>query len=98
MKLLRGRIAIREDKRTQTTGSLWTPEGSDRDRVSHRGKVLAMGDPPLTRKGFEVPPDFAPGDEVIFHFEWNEKASTRDWVDGLPCVYVTQECVDAVVE
>jgi co-chaperonin GroES (HSP10) len=89
---LRGRVVVRENRRPSSI--LWTPGGAERERTSHRGTVLAIGPAMRTRKGREVPHDFAVGDEVYFCLEYLEKP--RSFPDDV--VVLAQEEVLAVVE
>ena len=115
LRLLRGRVAIREDLPT-SIGAIVLPGGyhqaHERDRRSHRGIVLAVGDPAVTRKGVEVPLGFGPGDVVHFVFDSapaygealrlgvggaTEAARKGVWPgDGMPCTWVAQEEVVGV--
>jgi co-chaperonin GroES (HSP10) len=101
---MRGQVVIRENLTSDTdqfthiiVPELGTWEERQGKRMSHRGTVLAMGAPALTRRDMEVPPGFSVGDEVVFHWTHLEKAWTRPWIDGHPAVWVPQACVDAVV-
>lgn len=106
-RLLRGRVVIREDMKADVdqythivVPDVWTCDDKDaiaRARSWHRGTVLAMGPPALTKRGVEVPFGFGVGDTVLFHFEHHERAATRPWVDGQDAVWCPQQCVDAVV-
>ena len=108
IRLLRGQVVIREDRKADTRHytQLIVPDVStahDKDAIArarkwHRGKVLAVGSPVLTRKGHEVPHGFGVGDDVLFHWEHYEAGFTRPWVDGELACWVPQMCVDAVVE
>lgn len=107
IRLLRGQVVIREDLRADTGEythliipdrfSPHNPDHAQESRTWHRGTVLAMGAPMLTKRGVEVPHGFAVGDEVIFHWAHHEKSWTREWVDGLPACWIPQAYVDAVV-
>lgn len=107
MRLLRGRVVIREDLKADQKRfpSLIVPDVTsyDRDSVAasrtyHRGRVLGMGPPALTKQGHEVPHGFTVGDEVLFHWVHNERGFTRPWEDGEPAAWIPQEAVDAVIE
>lgn len=108
MKVLRGRVIIREDYGAdyEQYSHIIVPTPSTKDdkdavaraRTWHRGKVLALGAPALTKKGVEVPHGFEVGDTVLFHWEHYEKGFTRPWTDGELACWVSQQCVDAVVE
>ncbi len=107
IRLLRGMVVIREDydDAKRQFPSIIVPDVSTRDdkdaiardRTSHRGTVLAMGAPAITKTGAEVPHGFSVGDSVVFHFEHYEKGWTRPWADGERAVWVPQVCVDGVV-
>jgi hypothetical protein len=95
---LRGQVVIRERK-IPASALIWGPEGNPRDVKSHRGVVIAMGEPAhLFPGGPEVPHGFVVGDEVVFHFNHLERAWTRPWVDGVDAVWVPQALVDGVIE
>lgn len=108
MRLLRGRVVVREDLKADTAQykHIVVPDVStqhDKDAIArartwHRGKVLQVGPPALTVDGVEVPQEFKEGDDVIFHFEHHEKSWTRPWSDGEPAIWVPQQAVDAVIE
>lgn len=108
MRVLRGRVIIREDLKADTRQytHIIAPDVSTKDdadavavaRTWHVGTVLAKGPPALTRKGVEVPHGFEVGDTVYFHWAHYEKGFTRVWEDGELACWVPQECVDAVVE
>lgn len=106
---LRGRVAISPIV-PQRTGHIWHPDSRpDTERAedkslgilaqsSHRGRVLAVGAPAL-RYGHELPHGFAVGDEVIFVFGSGGIEDTRKGYFGdVPCTWVTQEEVLAVVD
>lgn len=107
IRLLRGRVVIREDLKADTRQytSIIVPDVStshDKDAIArarkwHRGTVLAKGAPVLTCEGVEVPHGFEVGDDVLFHWEHYEAGFTRMWEDGEPACWVPQVCVDAVV-
>lgn len=108
IRLLRGQCVIREDLRADYrkyssifVPDVWTTDDKDavaRARTWHQGVVLALGAPVLTAGGAEVPPGYAVGDTVVFHWEHHEKAYTRPWVDGENACWIPQGCVDGVVE
>lgn len=109
IRLLRGQVVVRENYavHSQDYPHLVLPESRNgyddrhavaRGRTWHIGEVIAMGAPALTKKGAEVPHGFAVGDTVIFHWEHNEEQFTRPWTDGKLACWMTQRCVDAVVE
>lgn len=89
---LQGRIAIVE--LFERSPLIHRPDGYDltheRDRKSHRGRVVAMGSPAQTRSGVAIVPDFGVGDVVHFVFDklsdrvahegsWVEKARKGTW-------------------
>ena len=97
VRLLRGQVVIREER--HVSAHVWAPTPENpRDVKTHRGRVLAMGPPAVTRKGHEVPHGFKVGDIVQFHFNHRERDFTRPWTDGEDAVWVPQECVDGVWE
>lgn len=91
LKLLRGRVAVAEDKKLSEF--LWTPDENERKRRTHKGTVLAIGLPPRTKKGTEVPPDFKVGDTVWFVWSANESLRSFPGV-----AFLTQEEIIAVEE
>jgi co-chaperonin GroES (HSP10) len=102
IRLLRGRVAIREILPTKS-GRIVLPDDyhdkHERDRTSHRGLVLAMGPPARTASGAEVTPGFAPGDVVhfVFALHGTEASRVNTWpADGGRVVWVAQEEVTAV--
>ncbi len=106
IRLLRGMVVIREHTKADTEQfrNIIIPAVStqhDRHAVArarkwHRGTVLAMGPPALTKKGAEVPHDFKVGDVVYFHFVHHEEGFTRPWSDGELATWVPQSAIDAV--
>lgn len=102
IRLLRGRVAMREDR--SRSAILFTPDESESDRKYktkvHVGTVLGMGPPQLTKKGHEITPNYAPGDKVYFVFgrEMVEAGREIPWEDGLPCYIVAADEVIGVVE
>lgn len=104
LRLLRGRVAVREILETRTTSGLHLPDDyhdrHTRDRKSHRGTVLAMGAPALTAGGAEVEPGFVVGDVVHFVFALHgcEKSRVNTWTDGETVAWVAQEEIIAVEE
>jgi co-chaperonin GroES (HSP10) len=109
VRLLRGRVAIRPivDKQVGSilmpdTHGDWSRKGDRsqgvRTSASHRATVLGFGLPALEH-GHELPHGFVVGDEVLFTWHINEKWSDGQvWEDGEPCVFISQEMVNAVVE
>lgn len=105
MKLLRGRVLIREDMKAEyahlkiIVPDVFTTHDKDavaRSRKFHVGTVMQAGPPMLTKSGAEVPLDFTAGERVVFHFEHHEKGWTVDLGEG-PVVVVPQWCIDAVL-
>ena len=106
---LPGRVVVRE-LAPQKVGLVWLPDqhyDNKRDeeksrgklaRSSHSARVLAMGPPASTRIGAPIEPGFAVGDEVIYVYHANEAMRRREWVDGEPCLWLSQEEIIAVVE
>jgi hypothetical protein len=82
----------------------------ERERKCHRGRVVAMGSPAQTRRGAEILPGFAVGDEVLFvlaklsdHYggqgSWSEAAREGTWpATGERGLWVAQEEVIGVFE
>ena len=110
LRPLRGRVAVREIG-VSRSDVLVLPDMVDdwerkrdksrgiRAQSSHRGRVLAMGEP-ATKYGHEVPWGFGVGDEVVFVFgaKGTEESRTSKWLDGEPCVWIAQEEIQAVYE
>lgn len=106
---LRGRVVLRE-LTPKMHGMLHLPDttcdtirGDQKGRgmlarSSHRGIVLAKG-PPALKYGHEVPHLFEVGDEVVYVYGAArvEEGRRSIWTDGEPCVWVTQEEVQAVI-
>lgn len=92
---LRGRVVIRE---LFEDGTIWTPQGNPRERLTHRGVVLALGAPALTPSGAEVPYEYGVGDTVQFHFTATEKGRIAPWSDGKPALWMAWFEIDAVIE
>jgi co-chaperonin GroES (HSP10) len=103
VRVLRGRAIIREAEPLQL-GRIIIPQDyydkHRRDTKSHRGVVLDMGAPQLTRKGVEVPPGFRVGDVVhyIFSLQGSEQLRTVAWTDGKTAHVMAHEEVIAVEE
>lgn len=98
MKLLRGRIVIREIR--EPRGPLWTPDPNPKVVHTHVGRVLAMGPAALSSsraEAREVAPGFVVGDVVQYHFTHLEKLATNLWEDGKKAHWIPQENVDAVI-
>lgn len=94
---MRGQVVLR-DVKPALSSVVWAPDGNPRQVKTHRGKVLALGAPPRTKAGVDVPWSFAVGDEVVYHFAHHERSFTVSWPeDGEPAIWVPAECVDAVV-
>lgn len=96
MRLLRGRVVVRELH--EKHGPLWTPRPGGRDIKTHRGVVLGLGPPALTKRGHEVPHGFVVGDVVGFHFLHNESMATNLWTDGKEALWMAQNEIDWVLE
>lgn len=97
MRLLRGRVVIREITGRSTV--LWTPAPGLRDVRTHVGRVLAMGPAALSASradAREVEPGFVVGDVVQYHFTHLEELATNFW-DGKRAHWIPQENVDAVI-
>jgi co-chaperonin GroES (HSP10) len=94
---LRGRCVIREDKCRSSI--IIDPGIADERAIStHRGVVLAIGEPAYADPGVEVPWLFGVGDTVQFHFSMmTEKGRTVQWGDSL-AVVMAQDEIDAVIE
>jgi hypothetical protein len=102
VKVMRGQVVVREITEAH---SLWMPDEAPRQVKTHRGVVLALGEPartPVTwdgKGGHEVPFGFAVGDVVQYHFEHHQEAWTMTWpADGKPATWLAQHNVDAVLE
>jgi co-chaperonin GroES (HSP10) len=93
---LRGRVVVREI--IEDSRSLWTPQGNPRERLTHRGIVLALGPPALTPLGAEVPYEYDVGAVVQFHFAGTEKGRIAPWTDGEPALWMAWFEIDAVIE
>ena len=96
IRLMRGQAVIREVDRGSDV--LWTPEEKNQRSVkTHTGRLLALGPPPLTKRGAEVPIDVRVGDLVQFHYVHHREAHTRAWPeDGKLAVCIPQIALDAV--
>jgi co-chaperonin GroES (HSP10) len=107
MRLLRGRVLVREDLKADTDHFLriivpdvFTTHDKDAVAVArtwHRGTVIQIGPPALTKKGVEVPHGFAVGDVVLFHWAHAERMWSLDLGEGV-VVALPQDCVDVVLE
>jgi|HubBroStandDraft_6_1064221.scaffolds.fasta_scaffold1341823_2 co-chaperonin GroES (HSP10) len=111
--VLQGRVAVEEILPT-TSGLVHLVDGyhkaHERDRKSHRGRVVAMGGPACTRSGKPIAPCFAVGDEVLFVLDklsdhsdygsWTEKNREGLWPPGgeTKVLWIAQEEVIAVVD
>lgn len=108
IRLLRGQVVVREDldadfeqyKHVIRPGIAYSdlPDELARKRTWHRGVVLAKGTPAKNKWGNEIAQGFEVGDIVLFHWEHHEKSFTRPWTDGKNACWLTQWCIDAVVE
>ena len=91
---LRGRVVIREHKRLSSI--LFHPDENPREQKTHRGEVIALGEPFMLPCGAEIPFGFRVGDVVQYHFEGPERGRTTEWADaGVVCVMAQRE-VDCV--
>jgi hypothetical protein len=108
LKPLRGRVAVRELVPNRT-GMIWhsdhRPDNARKEdqsmgriaQSSHRGVVLGYGAPAM-RYGHEVERGFGVGSEVVFVFaSGGTEESRRSYFGDIPCVWVTQEEVIAVL-
>jgi len=111
-QLLQGRVAVVELH--ERSPLIHRVDGYDktheRDRTSHRGRIVAMGPPAETKKGAVIAPDFGVGDEVQFVFDqlsdhygghgsWKESAREGVWPPtGEKIFYIAQAEVIAVYE
>lgn len=55
------------------------PTVDRRSKRTHRGRVLALGAPPKSLTGVDIPWDFKRGAVVQFHFEHHEDNRTIQW-------------------
>lgn len=105
LRMLRGRVLIKERVEDVSPEGIVKPE-TWRDNpkrteagawgYQHQGIVLAMGPPPVTRKGqVEISPEFRVGDEVLFAYALATEEFRRYARD---IVAVAYEEVLAVVE
>lgn len=95
IRLLRGQCVVRE--LPPVSSLLVLPAANPRDVKTHRGEVLAMGEPAQVN-GHDVPWGFKVGDVVQYHWEKLERAWTRPWLDGEPACWMRQDEIDGVVE
>jgi co-chaperonin GroES (HSP10) len=107
---LRGRVVVREiETLVSPNGIVFPSMQRDWDREadrnkgikamsSHRGIVLDMGPPARTKKGAEISPGFRVGDTVQYKWTHNEREFTKEWSDGKPASWISQDCVLAVIE
>ena len=101
-RVMRGQCVVREIG--DEMGGLWTPRANERQVKTHRGIVLAIGQPAL--QGFwvrgrfvqqPVPWGFHVGDIVQYHFVHNKEGFTMRWPeDGELATWIPQACVDGV--
>lgn len=111
VRLLRGQVVVREIA-WESSKTIWTPDPTQRQQTTHRGRVLEMG-PPMLRcvvdknggcvldgcpHNIEVPHYFKKGDVVVYHYTHHQDAHTRNWVDNEPASWVPQYNIDAVIE
>lgn len=97
VRIMRGQVVVREDK---SMSSIIEIVGDNpRERKSHRGIVMAMGNPAITKHGHEVAWGFDVGQMVQWHFEKHEGARTRIWPeDGKEAIWLMQQEIDGVIE
>ena len=105
LRLLRGRVVIREDRRRSSI--IETIDNDPRATVTHRGEVLAVGPPvqtehynPITQRStfHDVPLSYSVGDVVQFHFEGTEKGRTFSWGEWTGVLCMAQREIDGVIE
>jgi hypothetical protein len=108
--LLQGRVAVVEifDRSPLIHRVDGYNKSHERDRTSHRGRVVAMGPPAETKRGVPIAPTFTVGDEVLFVFDklsdrdgghgsWTEDARRGQWPPtGEDVVWIAQEEVIGV--
>lgn len=75
----RGYAAVEEYDARAESSVLYLPAEGKRSAKTHRGRVVALGDPPKTLTGVDVPWDFRRGAVVQFHFEHHEDNRTIAW-------------------
>jgi co-chaperonin GroES (HSP10) len=96
IRVMRGQAVVREIK--PRSSSLWHPAENEREVKTHRGVVLALGEPAQVN-GHDVPWGFGVGDQVVYHHEKWEKGATRPWPpDGLDATWMGQVEIDGVWE
>lgn len=67
VRLLRGRVLLRRHPDVKSVIILPDIDGKIARKLRiHKGTVLDMGEPTKTRKGVDVPREYAVGDEVLF--------------------------------
>ena len=93
---LKGRAVIRERK--PSSDVLVLLDGNPREEKSHRGTVLALGDPAECPNGAPIPWGCEVGDEVVYVWHHMEKLTTAPWDDGKPASWVPHTSILAVVE
>jgi hypothetical protein len=98
VRLLRGRVVVRELGELARSATIWTPTPNQRHIRMHIGRVLCVG-AGAEIGGVEQPLGFRVGDVVGFHWEHNEEAFTVLWPeDGKPACWVPHRCIDYVCE
>jgi co-chaperonin GroES (HSP10) len=101
IRLLRGQVVVRE-LTERRYGPIIIPDSAQdsahKESTSHRGTVLAMGAPATMPNGVEVDPGYTVGDTVQFHWEHNEVNYTGPWEDGKFACWLSQHCIDAVID
>ncbi len=89
---MRGRVYV--EILRETSKWIILPDAAPRTEKIHRGKVLAMGPPARDKWGREVPPEFKPGDEVLYVYALATEKARR--FGEIACV--AQEEVTGVIE
>lgn len=95
MRLLRGRVAVRMHDEPSNIIIIVNPAETE---GGHRGTVLAVGQGAYSKRGIPIEPEYAVGDEVLFHFEATQKGREAPWVDGETALFLAQREIDAVIE
>lgn len=95
VRILRGRVVVREDKRRSSIIIDPMP-GDPREETTHRGVVLAVGAGAPSKGGIDCPLDVKPGDVVQFHFEGTERGRLATWDDGQPAIWLAHREIDGV--
>jgi hypothetical protein len=105
IRLMRGQVVVRE---LFERYAVWMPDDGPRKMKTHRGVVLAMGEPARNPRvfdgekwvgGVEVEYGFEVGAIVQYHFTHHQEAWTMPWpLDGKPATWLPQINIDAVIE